>query len=67
MPIIQLSEGILLVIQVYAMKIMKILAQDARGIQIPNSGHWGPEERPDFVMIKYVQTKHKILHKIMYS
>ncbi|MGA9150270.1 MAG: hypothetical protein WBZ36_06815 [Candidatus Nitrosopolaris sp.] len=28
---------------------MKILAQDARGIQIPNSGHWGPEERPDLL------------------
>jgi pimeloyl-ACP methyl ester carboxylesterase len=33
-----------------ALYAMKILAQDARGIQIPNSGHWGPEERPDFVI-----------------
>jgi hypothetical protein len=29
---------------------MKTLAQNLQGIQIPNSGHWGPEERPDFVM-----------------
>lgn len=29
---------------------MKILAQYVQGIQIPNSGHWGPEERPDFVI-----------------
>ncbi|HXX98665.1 MAG TPA: alpha/beta hydrolase [Candidatus Bathyarchaeia archaeon] len=29
---------------------MKALAQNVRGIQIPNSGHWGPEERPDFVI-----------------
>ena len=29
---------------------MKTLAQNVRGIQIPNSGHWGPEERPDFVI-----------------
>jgi hypothetical protein len=29
---------------------MKTLAQNMRGIQIPNWGHWGPEERPDFVI-----------------
>jgi pimeloyl-ACP methyl ester carboxylesterase len=29
---------------------MKALAQNVRCIQIPNSGHWGPEERPDFVL-----------------
>ena len=29
---------------------MKILAQNVRGIQVPNSGHWIPEERPDFVI-----------------
>jgi pimeloyl-ACP methyl ester carboxylesterase len=29
---------------------MKTLAQNVQGIQIPNSGHWGPEERPDFVI-----------------
>jgi hypothetical protein len=26
----------------------KTLAQNVQGIQIPNSGHCGPEERPDF-------------------
>ncbi len=29
---------------------MKALAQNVRGIQIRNSGHWSPEERPDFVI-----------------
>ena len=29
---------------------MKALAQNVRGIQVPNSGHWIPEERPDFVI-----------------
>jgi YVTN family beta-propeller protein len=33
-----------------ALYAMKILAQNVQGIQIPNSGHWGPEERPDFVI-----------------
>jgi pimeloyl-ACP methyl ester carboxylesterase len=33
-----------------ALYSMKALAQNVRGIQIPNSGHWGPEERPDFVI-----------------
>jgi len=27
---------------------MKTLAQNVQGIQIPNSDHWGPEERPQF-------------------
>jgi pimeloyl-ACP methyl ester carboxylesterase len=29
---------------------MKALAQNVRSIQVPNSGHWIPEERPDFVI-----------------
>jgi YVTN family beta-propeller protein len=29
---------------------MKALAQNVLGIQVPNSGHWIPEERPDFVI-----------------
>ncbi|HYV52860.1 MAG TPA: alpha/beta hydrolase [Candidatus Eisenbacteria bacterium] len=29
---------------------MKILAQNVQGIIVPNSGHWIPEERPDFVI-----------------
>jgi YVTN family beta-propeller protein len=29
---------------------MKALAQNVRGIQVPNSGHWIPEERPDFLI-----------------
>ena len=33
-----------------ALYAMKALAQNARGIQVPNSGHWSPEERPDFVI-----------------
>jgi pimeloyl-ACP methyl ester carboxylesterase len=33
-----------------ALYSMKALAQNVRGIQIPNAGHWGPEERPDFVI-----------------
>src|SRR5215467_12501800 len=33
-----------------ALYSMKALAQNVRGIQIPNSGHWSPEERPDFVI-----------------
>jgi pimeloyl-ACP methyl ester carboxylesterase len=33
-----------------ALYAMKTLAQNVRGIQIPNSGHYGPEERPDFVI-----------------
>jgi YVTN family beta-propeller protein len=33
-----------------ALYAMKILAQNVQSIQIPNSGHWGPEERPDFVI-----------------
>jgi len=33
-----------------ALYSMKALAQNVRGIQIPNSGHWSPEERPDFVV-----------------
>ena len=29
---------------------MQALAQNVRRIQVPNSGHWIPEERPDFVI-----------------
>jgi pimeloyl-ACP methyl ester carboxylesterase len=29
---------------------MHALAQNVRGIQVPNSGHWIPDERPDFVI-----------------
>jgi pimeloyl-ACP methyl ester carboxylesterase len=29
---------------------MKILAQNVEGIIVPNSGHWIPEEQPDFVI-----------------
>ncbi|MGA9154987.1 MAG: alpha/beta hydrolase, partial [Candidatus Nitrosopolaris sp.] len=34
----------------YPLYAMKALAQNVRGIQVPNSGHWIPEERPDFVI-----------------
>jgi pimeloyl-ACP methyl ester carboxylesterase len=29
---------------------MKILAQSVHGIIVPNSGHWIPEEQPQFVI-----------------
>ena len=29
---------------------MKILAQNVQGITVPNSGHWIPEEQPEFVI-----------------
>lgn len=29
---------------------MKILAQNVQGIIVPNSGHWIPEEQPQFVI-----------------
>jgi hypothetical protein len=29
---------------------MKILAQNVQGITVPNSGHYIPEEQPDFVI-----------------
>ena len=29
---------------------MKILAQNVRGIIVPNSGHWIPEEQPVLVL-----------------
>ena len=29
---------------------MQTLAQNARGVIVSNSGHWIPEERPDFVI-----------------
>jgi pimeloyl-ACP methyl ester carboxylesterase len=29
---------------------MKILAQNVTGITVPNSGHWIPEEQPEFVI-----------------
>jgi pimeloyl-ACP methyl ester carboxylesterase len=34
----------------YAFYGMQKLAQNATGIKVPNSGHWIPEERPDFVI-----------------
>lgn len=34
----------------YALYGMNALAQNVRGIQVFNSGHWIPEERPDFVI-----------------
>ena len=34
----------------YALYGMNALAQNVTGIQVPNSGHWIPEERPDFVI-----------------
>jgi pimeloyl-ACP methyl ester carboxylesterase len=39
----------------YALYGMQALAQNVTGIQVPNSGHWIPEERPDFV-IKLLDT-----------
>ena len=29
---------------------MKTLAQNVRGMQIPNSGHWIPQEQPDVII-----------------
>ena len=29
---------------------MQALAQNVHGIRVPDSGHWIPEERPDFVI-----------------
>lgn len=29
---------------------MQALAQNVRGIRVPDSGHWIAEERPDFVI-----------------
>ena len=29
---------------------MKILAHNVQGVIVPNSGHWIPEEQPDFVI-----------------
>jgi pimeloyl-ACP methyl ester carboxylesterase len=29
---------------------MQRLAQNVTGIKVPNSGHWIPEERPEFVV-----------------
>jgi hypothetical protein len=34
----------------YALFGTQALGQNIRGIQVPNSGHWIPEERPDFVI-----------------
>jgi pimeloyl-ACP methyl ester carboxylesterase len=34
----------------YALYGMQKLAQNVTGIKVPNSGHWIPEERPDFVI-----------------
>jgi pimeloyl-ACP methyl ester carboxylesterase len=29
---------------------MKLLATDVRGVVVPLSGHWIPDERPDFLI-----------------
>jgi pimeloyl-ACP methyl ester carboxylesterase len=29
---------------------MKILAENVKGIKVPNSGHWIPGEQPQFVI-----------------
>jgi pimeloyl-ACP methyl ester carboxylesterase len=29
---------------------MKMLAQNVQGVTVSNSGHWIPEEQPDFVV-----------------
>ena len=34
----------------YILYGINALAQNVTGIQVPNSGHWIPEERPDFVI-----------------
>jgi pimeloyl-ACP methyl ester carboxylesterase len=34
----------------YALYGMQALSQNVNGIQVPNSGHWIPEERPDIVI-----------------
>jgi pimeloyl-ACP methyl ester carboxylesterase len=34
----------------YALYGMQALSQNVNGIQVPNSGHWIPEERPDVVI-----------------
>jgi hypothetical protein len=33
---------------------MQKLAQNVTGINVPLSGHWIPEERPDFVVKQFV-------------
>lgn len=33
-----------------ALYAMKTLAQDIRGMQVPNSGHWIPEEQPEVII-----------------
>ena len=47
--IIQHSE-VMLLINVTRLYAMKTLAQNVQGIQVPNSGHWIPEERPDIII-----------------
>jgi hypothetical protein len=34
----------------YALYGMQRLAQNVTGVKVPLSGHWIPEERPDFVV-----------------
>lgn len=34
---------------------MNILAQNVTGIRVPNSGHWIPEEQPQFVIDQLVK------------
>jgi pimeloyl-ACP methyl ester carboxylesterase len=33
-----------------ALNSMRLLAADVRGGVVPDSGHWIPEERPDFLV-----------------
>jgi hypothetical protein len=35
---------------------MQKLAQNVTGIKVPLSGHWIPEERPDFVVKQFVNS-----------
>jgi len=38
----------------YALYGMQKLAQNVTGIKVPMSGHWIPEERPDFVVKQFI-------------
>ena len=45
---IQLLEGIFL--EVPTLNSTQSLAENVQGVIVPYSGHWIPEERPDFVL-----------------
>jgi pimeloyl-ACP methyl ester carboxylesterase len=38
----------------YALYGMQKLAQNVTGIKVPLSGHWIPEEQPDFVVKQFI-------------